>query len=78
MTTKQKSVTTATKQVVHCANCGALADRWCYSDRIQTECEVCDYLMVTCPHTGNVIEAQAPGLYAGSLQPVKSLLFPVK
>ncbi|MEB3280807.1 MAG: pyruvate formate lyase-activating protein [Lyngbya sp.] len=78
MTTKQKSIQTVTKQAVHCPNCGALAERWHYPDRTKTECSVCDYLMVTCPQTGNVIEAQAPGLYAGKLQPVKSVLVGVK
>lgn len=77
-TTKQKSIQTVTKQAVHCPNCGALAERWHYSDRTKTECGVCDYLMVTCPQTGNVIEAQAPGLYASNLKSVKSVVFDVK
>ncbi len=78
MKTQQTSVQTLTKQTIHCPNCGSLAERWYYSDRIQTECAVCDYLMVTCSKTGNVIEAQAPGLYAGNLQSVKSVVFGVK
>lgn len=74
MTTTQKSIPTVTKQAVRCPNCGALAERWHYPHRTQTECAVCDYLMATCPQTGNVIEAEAPGLYASKLQSVKSVL----
>lgn len=56
---------------VPCSNCGALAVRthsisratkWssCPENQvIQTECPSCDYLMVICSQSGNVIEAHA-------------------
>lgn len=61
-------------QVVRCPNCGSPAKRHSslsflpvykqYSDRqiIQIECQTCDYLMVVCSLTGNVLEAYAPGI----------------
>lgn len=61
-------------QTVRCPNCGSLAQRHhlsghqvadlnCPEKRaIQTECSVCDYLMVTCAVSGSVIEAHAPGI----------------
>ncbi|GAB4535542.1 MAG: hypothetical protein Tsb0014_22590 [Pleurocapsa sp.] len=55
--------------VVSCSNCGNLATRRYFTSNevnhsqcpkgrvIQTECPVCDYLMVMCSLSGNVIEA---------------------
>lgn len=56
-----------TMQMVHCPNCGhAAAERhYLSSDHmIRTQCAQCDYLMITCSNTGNVIEAYAPGIPA--------------
>ncbi|MGK7874497.1 MAG: hypothetical protein AB4426_14675 [Xenococcaceae cyanobacterium] len=62
-----------TTQTVRCSNCGSEAERRyftsdeathssCPSNQvIQTECPVCDYLMVMCSLSGSVIEAYAPG-----------------
>ncbi|MBF2098483.1 MAG: replication restart DNA helicase PriA [Gloeomargaritaceae cyanobacterium C42_A2020_066] len=52
-------------QIVRCPNCGSHAHRshLDMESQIQTQCPACDYLMVTCAHTGRVIEAYAPGLY---------------
>jgi hypothetical protein len=62
-----------TTQIVRCPNCGSEAERHyftspdptytkCQEHQVtQTECPVCDYLMVMCSLTGNVIEAYAPG-----------------
>lgn len=62
-----------TIQTVHCPNCGSLAERRffdsdspvcqaCPDHQVaQTECPVCDYLMVMCWSNGNVLEAYAPG-----------------
>ncbi len=54
------------KQDIHCPNCGSFAQRqYCLQTQlIQTQCPVCDYLMVNCSRTGRVVEAYAPGLYA--------------
>jgi len=63
-------------QTVRCPNCGSLAQRriirvaegcscWQCSggDRVtQLECSRCDYLMVSCTSSGNVVEAYAPGI----------------
>ena len=48
---------------VHCPNCGELAIRSNFTKQknqtpiTKTECPSCDYLMVTCSESGNVIEA---------------------
>lgn len=56
---------------VRCSNCGSLAIRSHYNSKgtkytnsqqnrvIQTECPTCDYLMVMCSSSGNVIEAHS-------------------
>ena len=56
---------------IPCSNCGALAVRTHFISQatkcsscpenqvIQTECPSCDYLMVICSQSGNVIEAHA-------------------
>ena len=63
------------QQTIRCPNCGSEAERryftsnqevyrTCPSNQvIQTECAVCDYLMVMCSLNGSVIEAQAPGTW---------------
>ncbi|MBW4488099.1 MAG: replication restart DNA helicase PriA [Trichocoleus desertorum ATA4-8-CV12] len=55
-----------TLQVVRCPNCGSHAERYHLSDDhlTRTQCQTCDYLMITCTITGKVIEAYAPGIYA--------------
>ncbi len=52
-------------QIVHCPNCGGLAERHhCQEQRLtRLQCSLCDYLLVTCTQSGRVIEAYAPGLY---------------
>lgn len=62
------------RQMVNCPNCGSLAER-IYSriGHIQTECLVCDYLMVMYAKTGKVIECCAPGIYPERLQTPLSL-----
>ncbi|MGB3536399.1 MAG: hypothetical protein WBA13_23130 [Microcoleaceae cyanobacterium] len=57
-----------TKQMVRCSNCGSLCERYHSEEQIRTQCQVCDYLMVTCTRTGKVIEAYAPGLHVRDLQ----------
>ena len=60
-------------QCIRCPNCGAQAIRnYVTNDATipislnqvvsRTECPACDYLMVVCPQSGHVVEAQAPGL----------------
>lgn len=51
------------QQKVRCPNCGSHADRIYHKQLTQTQCSVCDYLMVMCAETGKVLEAYAPGLY---------------
>jgi uncharacterized Zn finger protein len=57
-------------QIIRCPNCGSPAERFhVLGDRhakIQTQCASCDYLMITCSNTGNVVEAYAPGIAARS------------
>lgn len=52
-------------QVIRCPNCGSFAERHYLTEQqfTQTQCSSCDYLMVTCSHSGRVIEAYAPGLW---------------
>ncbi len=58
------------KVEICCPNCGSLAERHYLLKQslIRTQCPHCDYLMVTCADTGNVVEAYAPGLFMRSLQ----------
>ena len=52
-----------TRQIVRCPNCGSHAERNFLANHItQTQCAVCDYLMVNCSRTGKVVEAYAPGI----------------
>lgn len=53
-------------RIVNCPNCGGHAARHYLSEQalIRTQCPHCDYLMITCSKTGNVVEAYAPGLLA--------------
>lgn len=53
---------------VHCPNCGHLAERHHLEKEqlTRTQCNACDYLMITCSRSGKVIEAYAPGLFVGS------------
>jgi ribosomal protein S27E len=58
-------------QAIRCPNCGNHAQRQFHvqSQVTETSCPVCDYLLVSCSRTGNVLESYAPGLsYAPSLK----------
>jgi hypothetical protein len=59
-----------TSHQVHCPNCGRLAERHHLKpdQLVRTQCHGCDYLMITCAATGRVVEAYAPGLFAGAVQ----------
>ncbi|MBE9179416.1 replication restart DNA helicase PriA [Oculatella sp. LEGE 06141] len=61
-----QAIQTKTSQTIRCPNCGCLAERHYLLNQqtIQTQCPSCDYLMVTCSRTGNVVEAYAPGISA--------------
>lgn len=52
--------------IVNCPNCGGHAARHYLIEPslVRTQCPHCDYLMITCSETGNVVEAYAPGLVA--------------
>ncbi|AFY37313.1 hypothetical protein Lepto7376_0939 [[Leptolyngbya] sp. PCC 7376] len=47
-----------------CPNCGSDATRRhaIHSNLIETACQNCDYFLVLCSETGNVVEAYAPGI----------------
>ncbi len=51
-------------QKIRCPNCGDYAHRHYLTIHqiTETSCYNCDYLMVKCSKTGNVVEAYAPGL----------------
>jgi DNA-directed RNA polymerase subunit RPC12/RpoP len=53
-----------TIQSIRCPNCGSPAERHYLLtvQKTQTQCPSCDYLMITCSRTGNVVEAYAPGI----------------
>ena len=63
------------QQTVRCPNCGSKSERHYFTSKekiydtcgdhqvIQTECAICDYLLVICSLDGTVIEAQAPGTW---------------
>jgi hypothetical protein len=66
-----------TTQTIHCPNCGSLAERHHLSSQnlVRTQCEVCDYLLITCSLTNRVLEAYAPGLRVMQLQQPYALTF---
>lgn len=49
-----------------CPNCGSTAIRRYFHDSSlrETSCETCDYLLVSCEETGNVVESYAPGVHS--------------
>ena len=49
---------------IRCPNCGVIAERHhlSYLAQVKTQCEECDYLLITCTRSGHVIESYAPGL----------------
>ncbi|EDX85659.1 hypothetical protein S7335_3362 [Synechococcus sp. PCC 7335] len=51
-----------TVQIVHCPTCGRAAERRyvAKTSQVRTQCDSCDYLMVSCAKTGRVIESYAP------------------
>ncbi|MGL5033305.1 MAG: replication restart DNA helicase PriA [Microcystaceae cyanobacterium] len=51
-------------QTVHCPTCGshALRQQILHLNVTETACPVCDYLLVSCLSTGNVLESYAPGI----------------
>ena len=55
---------TLTIQQVCCPNCGSPAERQYFPNNqvTQTSCPTCDYLMVSCVQTGQVLESYAPGI----------------
>jgi len=55
-----------TIETVRCPNCGSPAERVYQKQQgiVQTECSVCDYLLVRCDRTCHVVEAYAPGIAA--------------
>jgi hypothetical protein len=63
-------------QAIRCPNCGNHAQRQFHvqSQVTETSCPVCDYLLVSCSRTGNVLESYAPGLsYAPAFQEMLQL-----
>ena len=63
-------------QAIRCSNCGNHAKKQFHVQLqvIETSCPVCDYLLVSCSRTGNVLEAYAPGLsYAPGLKDMLQL-----
>lgn len=58
------------RQMVHCPNCGSLAEQiYCSNtSQIETQCLTCDYLMIICANTGRVVEFYAPGIYPQQLR----------
>lgn len=67
-----------TTQTIRCPNCGSQAERryftgeeaiyrTCPNSQIaQTECPVCDYLMVMCSRNASIVEVHAPGISISS------------
>jgi DNA-directed RNA polymerase subunit RPC12/RpoP len=57
-------------QTIRCPNCGSPAERFSVTrenlSHTHTQCSTCDYLMILCSRTGNVVEAYAPGIPARS------------
>lgn len=51
-------------QQVRCPNCGSYAEKQHFpaQNLISVSCSHCDYLIITCPTSGKVVEAYAPGI----------------
>jgi uncharacterized Zn finger protein len=51
-------------QTIRCPNCGnhAVRQQIIHLNVTETACPICDYLMINCTSTGNVLESYAPGL----------------
>jgi ribosomal protein S27AE len=51
-------------ETIFCPNCGKEAHNYhiLAEEIVRTSCRSCDYLMIKCARTGNVIEAYAPGI----------------
>jgi len=51
-------------QTIHCPNCGNHARRRLFPQLqiAETACPVCDYLLVNCVKTGNVVDSYVPGV----------------
>ncbi len=56
---------------IRCPNCGAIAERHhlAYLGQVKTQCDRCDYLLVTCTRSGHVLESYAPGISAPHSHP---------
>ena len=56
---------------IRCPNCGAIAERHhlSYLGQVKTQCDRCDYLLVTCTRSGHVLESYAPGICAPHIHP---------
>jgi hypothetical protein len=67
-------------EAVRCPNCGSWAERHHLSflAQVKTECDRCDYLMVTCTRSGRVVEAYAPGLPFENVKVKKLAPLPLK
>ncbi|MDX2212532.1 MAG: hypothetical protein SFY66_04505 [Oculatellaceae cyanobacterium bins.114] len=63
---EQEALKSSTIQKIYCPNCGSSAERHYLltNHMVRTQCSTCDYLLITCSRTGNVIEAYAPGIPA--------------
>ena len=55
---------TMARQNIHRPHCGSVAERFVNQQLLQTQCQICDYLLVTCVKTGKVLETYAMGIYA--------------
>lgn len=51
-------------QMIRCPNCGSPGERHHLLEHalVRTQCPHCDYLMITCAKTAQVVEAYAPGI----------------
>jgi hypothetical protein len=67
-------------EAVRCPNCGSWAERHHLSflAQVKTECNRCDYLIVTCTRSGRVVEAYAPGIAFESEKVKKLAPLPLK
>ena len=57
-----------TLQAIRCPNCGNFAEQYQFLGRqkVQIQCPICDYFIIKCSRTGNVLEAHVTGIYARS------------
>jgi hypothetical protein len=74
-----KSLPVSTQKIC-CPNCGSRAAdrRWLETAQTVTECPDCDYLLISCSLTANVLEAYFPGQSQSRITATQRVAQPIR